>query len=282
MLVAVHGSAILRAESEQMPKAQGEDIAHALAGKLGVLSRPSQNPHCAAVCLSSSLIATPGHCVRGTNPTPGKSPGKGTATLKFTLTPPERKRDAFDVQQASSTFAKGVVLGGGTVSFRAPIEADRDWAILRLRQPICERGGLSFGDVQDIDAETGSRTPLWVAQIQRQTKTHAAHFTVRKCKIRPANTNLQEQNQTKSDFAVPSRLLFHNCDAGAIASGSPLISFFESGPQMVAMHVGTYVRSRVVKNDQAITQRLSSRPIAQIAVKASEFTRPVFDLVRAK
>lgn len=82
-----------------------------------------------------------------------------------------------------------------------------------------------------------------------------------------------------SDFADASQLLFHHCDAGSIASGAVLVRLSKIGSRVIAMHVGTYVRSRVLEENNVITRRLSSRPVANIAVKTAAFTRPVADII---
>ncbi len=244
-----------------------------LAGKIGFLRTKNGAPRCTAFCLSTTLIATAGHCLRGG----ADKTHRHQSDLIF-----ERVLDHQSAAQISHTTQSsalaGLVSGGIAVSFSKPIEADRDWALLRLQKPVCPKGGLKMASDAATPPRASNSPDLMTPRIIF-TKHDIATLGTQPCQ----RTNIRSSSAAEKvnvDFSAPNLLIFHDCDAGPISSGSPLLRKTEAGFEVVAMHVGSYVRSRVLEYDRAIIQRVASKPVANIAVRVEEFTRPVKDLLR--
>ena len=158
------------------------------------------------------------------------------------------------------------------MSFRAPIEADKDWAILRLHTPIC-REGLPIADTRTHESETQSSPVLSVAAVHL-TNDGRARVAILPCQT-PLHQSEKAMAKHRHDFANPDALQFHDCKAGAIASGAPLLTATKDGPNVTALHVGTYVRSRIYEQDSAAVDRIRSTPVTQIAIKAQHFAHAI-------
>src|SRR4029453_18130614 len=101
---------------------------------------------CTAFCVAPDVIATAGHCLLGTA---GDRPG-GFADLMFA-----RHFDVVRGQvrisgQANGTATQHVMVGSTSLSIRPPIDATRDWALVRLARPACSKGVLP---VRQLSAE---------------------------------------------------------------------------------------------------------------------------------
>lgn len=254
------------------PRTVGQPASDALAGKIGLIRFQNARPHCTAFCLSKSLIATAGHCIRGTSPEAH----------------PHHQRLVFESSSGNSTNGVapprtqssailGLVSGGGRVSFRAPIDADQDWALLRLQNPICVQGGIQVSTPSEPSSRSVAQSNLLVPRPIATGKTNVS-YTIRPCKQK-SPLNRKTAKQIASDFSAPDQLLFHDCDPGPLASGTPILQQTAAGPEIVAMHVGSYVRSRVVEKNSAIIERITSRSVANIAVRVDAFTRSVKDML---
>lgn len=256
---------------------KNDAVADGLAGKVGLLRTKSGTPRCTAFCLSKTLVATAGHCLGdgdGTADTP-----RSYRDLTYEPLSPGSLRMTRERTKETSAVV-GLVSGGGAVSMQGPIEADRDWAVLRLQKPACVRGGLKLASPTVDHDRSLVETNLLAASISIGAG-RVTSLTAARCKsVSPHATWLADH--IDRDFASPNRLLFHECDTGAFASGSPLLQSTETGFEVIAMHVGSYVRSRVFLGDQASKKRLSMRPIANIAIRVDEFTRPVRDLLDSR
>lgn len=250
-------------------------IADHFDGKIGVLRSKTGAPRCTAFCLSKKLIATAGHCLRA-QPVDTNSQHTSLIFEKSARTP----RGGQISSDSNSSQISGLVSGGTRVSFRAPIEADRDWAILRLQKPICTRGGLKLVSRSRSHNWSPQAGNLFAPQLVIN-KQGAAILATRTCNLHGLNRTKNAAN-VRADFSSPNSLMFHNCDAGPIASGSPIVTETPYGLEVIAMHVGTYVRSRVLEHKSTIVDRIASKPIANIAVPVAEFVRPVKDLLDAQ
>lgn len=277
--------AIADAPSEPVQKSASElhSVSHhesgTLAGRIGVLSHGARPPHCTAFCLSPTLIATAGHCANI------RARGMRTpeSQYRFTIAQPALEPHNRVDGMARSTRILGTVSGGGAISYRTPIGASHDWAILRLHQPVCRAGGPKIAKPQSRETAAPSEPVALFTPRISTTPIGTMDLSVTSCRSMSANTKRTLNPDWKTDFAHPDRLLLHDCNAGPFASGAPLLRKTGAGEfEVVAMHIGIYVRSRVLMRNSKITRRVSSHPVARIAVRSDHFTRPVADLIAPK
>ena len=159
-----------------------------------------------------------------------------------------------------------------------PIDADRDWAIVRLEAPACSSGGLPLS--------TRSRGAIETAADRGDIYQAAVHSDL-------ADTGLQKgapcalpstfpsaaPDALARDFSNPGAILFHTCDTGGGSSGSPLLIDGPDGPEVVGINVGTYVFSSIAASAEVATGTLShqtnSEPIANTAIVTAQFADAV-------
>jgi protease YdgD len=166
--------------------------------------------------------------------------------------------------------AQNVVSGSVKLSIRPPIEATRDWALVRLAAPVCKGRTLTIAprSVNEIKAlaETGR-----VYQV-------AYHHDLPSMKLAKGGPCWMRRGETPSDRAAMTRdfadtrdLLLHSCDTGAASSGSPLLVDGPGGPEVVGINVGTYVRAKILMQNGDVVHRYKSDTIANTAVGVEAF-----------
>jgi len=248
-------------------------LARHLSERIGVLRAKIGAPFCTAFCLAPTLIATAGHCLRSGKD--ARQPDRSSLTFERVSQDPRATHSA---ETTHTSPIAGLVSGGIPVSFRKPIEADRDWAVLRLQTPVCTHGGLKMASGRTSLRQASTPKALVAPRIQF-SKHRLATLRAKTCQRLNVRSN-DDSEQLSADFSAPNLLMFHDCDAGPIASGSPLLQKTDAGFEVVALHVGSYVRSRFIEHNHGLVQRMASKPVANIAVRVEEFTRPVRDLLR--
>jgi protease YdgD len=168
------------------------------------------------------------------------------------------------------TAELNVVSGSMQLHVRPPIDATRDWALVRLAQPACKAGAFKL-----------SRRPVAeVIELAEQDKVFniAYHRDLPKwqpmlnagCAVR---RNFQDADWAtiKRDFADSDQLLLHTCDTGAASSGSPLLIDGRDGPEVVGINVGTYVQSKVIMLNGEVLHRFRSDDVANTGVNSLAF-----------
>src|SRR5262249_10910189 len=78
------------------------------------------------------------------------------------------------------------------------------------------------------------------------------------------------------DFVEAGHVILHTCDTGGASSGSPMLIDGPAGPEVVGIHVGTYLQSKVLTQGGEVVHRYKSETVANTAVGVSAF-RPALD-----
>lgn len=235
----------------------------ALRDNIGVLEHRATGSVCTAFCVAHDIIATAGHCVVGTTSQPGSRPD----LLRF-------RRDSARGSLASiagadrGTSSASILTGADRLNTRPPINAPADWALLRIDRAACPAGGfkISSQSRQEITA-TAAQGGIYQVAYHRDL-AHWKLAIANPCALQ-GNTRSREWESVSRDFEDAQNLLLHTCDTESASSGSPLLVEGADGPEVVAINVGTYVRSRVIMHDGEIVQRLASEIIANTALLAA-------------
>ena len=106
--------------------------------KLGLLFSVRGRSVCTAFCVASDVVATAGHCLL-------KIAGERTPRIGdfWFLRNYDAVRDIAHIAgHANGTAALNVMSGSMSLNVRPPIEATRDWALVRLARPACTKGVL--------------------------------------------------------------------------------------------------------------------------------------------
>jgi protease YdgD len=187
----------------------------------------------------------------------------------------DRERDYARIEgTATGSAAQHILTGEFSLNVRPPIDAARDWALVRLDRPICRSGGIAVQPVTSADI-------LAIAQAGRL-------FNVAYHRDLPAWTptysgpchagrdfGASEWSTIAPDFESPEQIILHTCDTGGASSGSPILAEGPQGPVVVAINVGTYVQSRVVTQQGQVTHRQQTETVANTAVNAAVFAEHV-------
>src|SRR5262245_57011898 len=103
-------------------------------GKLGVFSDDGSHSVCTAFCLAPDVVATAAHCLYRTS---GEEPLR-LSDLSFKLHGAPQRVKIAGVD--SGAPEANVTSGSMRLKVRPPIDATRDWALVRLAQPACTAG----------------------------------------------------------------------------------------------------------------------------------------------
>lgn len=242
-----------------------------VAARMGVLLNNPARTICSAFCVAPAIVATAAHCVAGMSPQGARlRPADFIFARAY-----DRERDYARIEGFSTgAAAQHIYTGEFSLHVRPPIDAARDWALVRLERPVCREGGIPVKPVSSEDvlamAEAGRLfgisyhrdLPSWTPAYSGPC--HAAR-----------NFGASSWKTIAPDFESPDEIILHTCDTGGASSGSPILAETPEGPVVVAMNVGTYVQSRVVTQQGRGASRQQTETIANTAVNARVFAEQV-------
>lgn len=245
-----------------------------LRDNIGVLEHRATGSVCTAFCVAPDIIATAGHCVVGTASQPGSRP----SLLRF-------RRDSARGGHASiagadrGSISASILTGADRLNTRPPINAPADWALLRLDRAACPAGGFKISQLsrQEI-AATAAQGGIYQVAYHRDL-AHWKLAIATPCTLE-GNERGRDWEGVARDFEDAENLLLHTCDTESASSGSPLLIDGADGPEVVAINVGTYVRSRVIMHDGQIIQKLASEVVANTALLAAPLLPRIEALAR--
>ena len=243
----------------------------ATASRIGVLFNNPARSVCSAFCVGPAMIATAAHCVAVTTPQGARM---RPADFLFARAY-DRERDYARIEGYSTgSAAQHIMTGEFRLHVRPPIDAARDWALVRLDRPICRSGGLPIQPTTSPDilsiAQAGR---LFNIAYHRDLPTWTPTYSGPCHAGRDFGSS--EWSTIAPDFESPDQIILHTCDTGGASSGSPIFAEGPQGPAVIAMNVGTYVQSRVVTQQGQVTTRQQTETIANTAVNASVFSEYV-------
>ena len=237
----------------------------ALRNSIGLLYNERSRTVCTAFCIADDVLATASHCLfrtRGETPPPADSfyfSRPGTAHPNVRL-----------AGSASRAAAQQILAGTIGISTKPPIDAARDWAMLKLQSPACRGRTLGIQPLTPDDIEReASAGKLYQAAYHRDFGRWTMAYS------EPCMGGRRVEGAggpvTERDFTDSLNLVLHTCDTGGASSGSPLLIETPAGPQVVAINVGTFVQSRVVLEEGVVVRRAPAKPVANTAVSAVAF-----------
>lgn len=241
--------------------------------KIGVLHDPRSHSVCTAFCVARDIVATAAHCLYRTSDVPPlrltdlllKLHGSHTAT-----------HIAGTAEGAPET---NVIAGSTRLNVHPPIDATRDWALVRLERPVCKGGSLRLSrkPVEEVMrlAEAGR---VYNVAYHRDLPKWQPMFESG-CAVK-RNFEDAEWSTIRRDFNNPDQLLLHTCDTGGASSGSPLLVDGPDGPEVVGINVGTYVQSKVIMLNGEVVHRFKSDDVANTGVNSLAFAASL-DALRA-
>ena len=129
--------------------------------KIGLLFNLRRRMVCTAFCVAKDVIATAGHCLHGTA---GERPARA-ADFWFARNYDAVRDYARIAGHTSGAAAQHVMSGSLSLNVRPPIDATRDWALVRLARPVCAKGVLPVRvlPIEQILREAGAGHVFQVA-----------------------------------------------------------------------------------------------------------------------
>lgn len=249
----------------------------ALRGSIGLIYNERSRTVCTAFCVADDVIATASHCVfrtKGETPPPPER-------FYFARPGTPHRSDRF-AGTASKTAANHILAGSAGISTKPPIEAARDWAMIRLQGPACRGRALTIKPLTPDEIETEAHAGrLYQAAFHRDYGRWTMAYSQPCFGGRRGEAGLPPPPVTERDFTDHLNLVLHTCDTGGASSGSPLLIETPAGPHVVAINVGTFVQSRVMIEGGEVVQRAPAAPVANTAVSASAFAAKLEHLRKA-
>jgi protease YdgD len=232
--------------------------------KLGVFYDSRSHSVCTAFCLAPDVVATAAHCLYRTS---GEKPLHLT-DFAFKL---HGGKEGVKIAGADDGAPETNVISGSTrLNVHPPIDATRDWALVRLAQPACQSGSfkISRRPVAEVMKLADGGHVFNIAYHRDLPKWQPMLNTG--CNVRRNFADADWQT-IRRDFADADQLLLHTCDTGAASSGSPLLVDGADGPEVVGINVGTYVQSKVIMLNGEVLHRFKSDDVANTGVNSLAF-----------
>ena len=237
----------------------------ALRRSIGFIYNERSRTVCSAFCVADDVIATASHCVfrtKGETPPPPEQfffarPGTRLPTVRFAGAP-------------DRAAAQQIVAGTIGISTKPPIEAARDWALVKLQGPACRGNALAIEPLTpDEIAREAAADRVFQVAFHRDFGSWAMAYSGA-CE---AGRSVEGSGGAPpdKDFIDGINLVLHTCDTGGASSGSPLLMETPGAPKVVAINVGTFVRSRVELKEGVVVKREPAAPVANTAVAAAAF-----------
>jgi V8-like Glu-specific endopeptidase len=234
--------------------------------KIGLFFNLRRRTVCTAFCVAPDVIATAGHCLLGTA---GERPAR-FADFWFARNYDVVREHARIAGHANGTATQHVMVGSASLSIRPPIDATRDWALVRLARPACSKGVLPVRvlPIERVLSEAAAQRVFQIAYHRDYIPWKPAYS--RPCGVAKSFGTV-DWKQIARDFAEPDALLLHTCDTGGASSGSPILLDAPDGPEVIGINVGTYQQSKVLMQDGEVKKRLKADTIANTGVASAAF-----------
>jgi hypothetical protein len=249
----------------------------ALRERIGLLFTDDAKTACTAFCVGDRTIATASHCLfRPTGERRANLSGFRFALKEHAGVPVSRLAG-----YKTHTVAKNVLAGGLALRIAPPIDASRDWALVRLDKPICKARAIPLA----------AKTPRQIAALARGGRLFQVSYHRDFANLALAHSGncapdrkltAKRRAAIEHDFSAPEHLVLHHCDTGGASSGSPLLVETADGSiAAVAINVGTYVQTPLMMRDGKVVYRFKADALANTAVTAASFETALKAFTRA-
>jgi hypothetical protein len=246
-----------------------------LEGKIGMLYEQSTQTLCTAFCVAKDIIATAAHCLF--QPKNGRLPDLSDVTFRLNY---GTTHQSTGIYAHRTPFTKHFIAVGTTAfNNEPPLSAPRDWALVRLENPICRFGSLKVEarPVSELIQKSNENKVFQVAFHWDYKHWQLAYS--RPCRIRLDFDQIKWRS-VKKHFIDPDQLLLHTCDTGGASSGSPILLQDDppNPPSAIAINVGTYTRTRILLRQGEIVKKLDPDIIANTGVNGNAFKHIISEL----
>jgi len=268
-LLAVSGTASAAVFGQDQRTEVPPQYSH-LAGKIGMIYEPGTQTLCSAFCVAPNVIATASHCLF--QPRNGRLPDLFDMTFRL-------EHDGLSLSSGLSGRMSGapkhsVAVGTTRFGKEPPLSAPKDWALAKLRRPVCKFGALEVSPRPAEQLVKASRQRRIFQLSYHWDFTHWQLAYSGRCDIRRSFQGI-EWRYIRQHFSGADDLLLHDCDTGGASSGSPLLMDTKEGPIVVGLNVGTYTRTRLLLSQGNVVRRQKPDIIANTAVNVGAFAHVI-------
>lgn len=237
-----------------------------LQDRIGLLFNLRSRSACTAFCVAPDIVATAGHCLHRT----AGEPSARLADFWFAPHYEARRGYARLAGSANGTVAQYVMSGALNLKIRPPIDATKDWALVRLSESICNKGVLPVRAMptEQVIAEAAAGRVFQIAYHRDFTPWRLVYS--KPCQV-ARSFPTADWATISLDFTEPGQLLLHTCDTGGASSGSPLLLATPTGPEVIGLNVGTYIQSKVEMERGKVVRRHKADTVANTGVSALAF-----------
>ncbi len=235
---------------------------HQLKKSIGLVYSNSARSVCTGFCVAPNVVATASHCLFRTE-------GEQRPLLRrfrFALRAASPRRESPIEGYRTNNPGQFVLAGSRKLRVVPPIDATKDWALMRLQKPICQNAALPLADIirENLGVAHNTRT-LEQISFHNDISNWRLSYSGQCQTIKPGKQVSKEK--IARDFKGAEGLVLHGCDTGGASSGSPV---FQRGAdnklRVVAINVGTYIQTKVVTRGGRIVRRYQADAIANTAV----------------
>ena len=190
----------------------------ALEGKIGMLYEQSTQTLCTAFCVAKDIVATAAHCLF--QPKNGSLPNLSDVTFRLNYGTTQQRTGIYGRR---TPYTKHFIAVGTTAfNNEPPLSAPRDWALVKLENPICRFGALKVDPrpVPELIKQSKEKKIFQVAYHWDYKHWRLAYS--KPCSIDQDYEQIKWQF-IKKHFIDNNQLLLHKCDTGGASSGSPIL-----------------------------------------------------------
>jgi peptidoglycan hydrolase-like protein with peptidoglycan-binding domain len=246
-----------------------------LEGKIGMLYEQSTQTLCTAFCVGRNIVATAAHCLF--QPKGGKLPNLSEVTFRLNYGNTQLQTGIFG---RHTPYTKHFIAVGTTAfNNEPPLSAPRDWALVKIEDPVCRFGVLKVEQrpVGELVQKSTENRIFQVAYHWDYKHWRLAYS--RPCAVQRDYDEIQWR-LIRKHFVDFDQLLLHKCDTGGASSGSPLLMMPEGGraPVAIGINVGTYTRTRILLRKGQVVKKLTPDIIANTGVSATAFQHVISEL----
>jgi protease YdgD len=249
-------------------RSQSTSAVKAFERSVGLMVNARERLVCTAFCVDDRVVATAAHCLfRTADDTPPRL--SDFTFLRGLGTRPGAERSGVAGSEDAAA-EQNVVAGSRRLSVRPPIEAARDWALVRLAKPLCRGSALAIARQTPDEIITAARDKR-LFQIGYHRDVSNWRLTIASGCGAAQNFEAGDWKDISRDFVAAEHLLLHSCDTGGASSGSPLLIETKSGPRVVGINVGTYLQTKVVIESGEVVHRGQASAVANTGVITTAF-----------
>ena len=161
------------------------------------------------------------------------------------------------------------------LNVRPPIDATKDWALVRLARPDLHQGRAAGAGAANRRDHRGGGRQARIPDRPIIATSRPGNWPTAQAVRRGERFETADWKTIAQDFSEPDALLLHTCDTGGASSGSPLLLDTAHGPEVIGINVGTYVQSKVHDAGRAgVTKRLKADTVANTGVSERQRLPP--------